>query len=456
MTPLPDLTGPIGKLRSACVADERTPGDLRRNAAYWLAVRAGIRSEFSSFRVVRKHPDSSEPSRATAPSLAALGYLFDIGADVHGERARLLRDLDEVLKRSAQTVERTGYADDPLVLAGLVLLAKKLRASEAVENLTKAAEHRSGALPITSALPLVTATGAKPRLAAIDDNNVAHMAAVTLWGLIPEAGGADILPATVLQSAPDRLVVAATLDRLPANADFGNLLVLSALEVLVGSIRQTQKQSKLMPLMNRILFLAANPASPENSHLSLDEEARDIENKLNASRHSDRFTFESKWALRPDDLQDALLRTQPVIVHFSGHGSGTPGIVLHGDRHGAEKFVTGAALKHLFAALKDNIRIVVLNACFSAEQAESIVEVIDFVVGMNASIGDRAARLFAASFYRALGFGRSVRTAFDLGVNALKLEGLTDDESLPELLVRTGVSMDATLVKDEEGDPGNP
>ena len=44
--------------------------------------------------------------------------------------------------------------------------------------------------------------------------------------------------------------------------------------------------------------------------------------------------------------------------------------------------------------------MVVLNACHSHEQAKAIVQEIDFVVGMADSIGDEAARVFAAAFYR--------------------------------------------------------
>ena len=58
---------------------------------------------------------------------------------------------------------------------------------------------------------------------------------------------------------------------------------------------------------------------------------------------------------------------------------------------------------------------------------------------MNDAIGDEAAIIFAASFYRALGFGRSVQQAFDQGKVALLLEGIPE-ENTPELLVRTGVN----------------
>ena len=77
--------------------------------------------------------------------------------------------------------------------------------------------------------------------------------------------------------------------------------------------------------------------------------------------------------------------------------------------------MTKEALVHLFRTLKDNIRLVLLNACSTRPQAEAIAETIDCTIGMRKPIGDDAAIVFAASFYRALGFGRSVKEAFELG-----------------------------------------
>ena len=57
---------------------------------------------------------------------------------------------------------------------------------------------------------------------------------------------------------------------------------------------------------------------------------------------------------------------------------------------------------------------------------------------MKRAIGDTAAITFAASFYRAIGFGRSVQDAFDQGKAALMLEGIPEDTT-PTLLVRHGV-----------------
>jgi hypothetical protein len=98
----------------------------------------------------------------------------------------------------------------------------------------------------------------------------------------------------------------------------------------------------------------------------------------------------------------------------------------------------------LFRALKDNVRVILFNACSTRPQAEALGEIIDCVVGMNKPIGDGAAIVFAASFYRAISFGRFIQEAFDLGKVALLLEGIPEDHT-PELFVREGV--DATSLR---------
>jgi len=187
--------------------------------------------------------------------------------------------------------------------------------------------------------------------------------------------------------------------------------------------------------MIRVLFFASNPDN--TSPLKLDEEIRSITEKIRASEYRDILELKSLWAVRPDDLLQALNEHKPQIVHFSGHGSVAGEIVLMDDSR-QSKPVSATALKMLFTTLKDNIRVVVLNACYSRIQAEAIIEVIDCIVGMNTTIGDRAATIFAASFYRAIGFRRSVQEAFEQGKTALLLEGIPEHD-IPELLVKPGV-----------------
>ncbi len=180
----------------------------------------------------------------------------------------------------------------------------------------------------------------------------------------------------------------------------------------------------------KVLFLAANPK--DSSPLRLDEEIRSIDLALRQAEFRDKFDIRQHWAVRVADIQGYLLRHQPDIVHFSGHGSTSSEIILE-DNYGNSQAVSPHALSRLFAVLKDNIRCVVLNACYSERQAQAIAQHIECVIGMTNSIGDQAAINFAAAFYQALGYGRNVKTAFDLGCLQIDLEGL-DEQDTPKLL----------------------
>jgi tetratricopeptide (TPR) repeat protein len=185
----------------------------------------------------------------------------------------------------------------------------------------------------------------------------------------------------------------------------------------------------------RVLFLAANPI--KKNILSLDEEIRAINEKIRMSDHRDSLDLISAWAVRPDDLLQMLNQHKPHIVHFSGHGSSDGNIVLV-DNNRNPQSVSAGVLQKLFSTLKDNIQLVVLNACYSKIQAEAITKVIDCAIGMNASFADDSAIVFAGSVYRAIGFGRSIKEAFEQGLVAVSLNSLKGEDTA-ELITRSGV-----------------
>lgn len=98
--------------------------------------------------------------------------------------------------------------------------------------------------------------------------------------------------------------------------------------------REVERQSRLQVSMPRgqltvelvqrlpeeitVLFLAANPR--DTSWIGLDEEIRLVEQKLRASEHRDAVALKAAWAVRPDDLLQALNQHRPHVVHFAGHG----------------------------------------------------------------------------------------------------------------------------------------
>ncbi len=196
----------------------------------------------------------------------------------------------------------------------------------------------------------------------------------------------------------------------------------------------------------KILFLAANPE--DTVSLRIDKEVREIKQALLQTEFRDKFDLEQEWAVRVSDLQSHLLRHKPDIVHFSGHGSRANEIILEDDFGGSHK-VSEQALSQLFAVLKDNIRCVVLNACYSEKQARAIAQHIDCVVGMSQAIGDEAAISFAVAFYQALGYGKNVQTAFELGCVQIHLENLKEQDT-PKLLSLKMNPQEVIFVNEEE------
>ncbi len=213
----------------------------------------------------------------------------------------------------------------------------------------------------------------------------------------------------------------------------------------------------------RVLFLVSNPLG--ENWLAVDEESRAIAAKIRLTELRDAIEIIPAWAVRPHDLQQFLLQHKPRIVHFSGHGTQRaptesapagalssvrdmkvrhPGQVEHllmTGEGGQVQPMSKAVLVHLFGALKNDVQLVLLSACHSERIAEALAQVIPYAIGMRETISDDAAIVFAAAFYQALGYGRTIREAFDLGKNALMNLPMPEDH-VPQLFWR-----------DDRGDP---
>lgn len=88
------------------------------------------------------------------------------------------------------------------------------------------------------------------------------------------------------------------------------------------------------------------------------------------------------------------------------------------------------------------MRCVVLNSCYSEQQARAIAQEIDCVLGMSHVIGDQAAISFAAGLCEAIGYGEDVKVAFDLACIRLQSEW-PGEQTTPNLVA---VNVDPTKV----------
>lgn len=159
----------------------------------------------------------------------------------------------------------------------------------------------------------------------------------------------------------------------------------------------------------KILFLAANPT--DQARIQTDLEHRILKAELERGRGRDKFQFlPPQFAVTIPELLRAM-NDKPNIVHFSGHGE-TEGILITTDSNNAQ-MIPLAALQRLFKPLKGIVQIIVLNACYSAEQAKALSTFGTYVVGHNLPIADRAAISFSKGFYNGLGEGKPFEEAFN-------------------------------------------
>jgi hypothetical protein len=186
----------------------------------------------------------------------------------------------------------------------------------------------------------------------------------------------------------------------------------------------------------RILVLSANPWS--TGRILAAEETREIFERIQEGPYRDQFELHRHGAVRPIDLQRLLLTYEPQIVHFSGHGSLSQRILLNGT-HGRAQALDQRGLTDVLAFYNNHVRLVLLNACFTMAQARSISQEVDYSIGTARPIGDKVSVAFAGAFYRAIGFGKSVREAFKSATAELALTKMPRSRGI-HLFVRKGLN----------------
>jgi len=193
----------------------------------------------------------------------------------------------------------------------------------------------------------------------------------------------------------------------------------------------------------RILFVSANPR--DTVQLQLIKECNNIRDRITFSEYGTQFDFDQRHEVSVSEMDKILLDYKPQVLHFSGHGN-SDGIIVFQDSKGTAENTTVKALSDLFKIVNGDIKmtqdikikLVFLSACYSEKQAKSISEYVDCVIGMSHAVTDEAARIFAESFYQAIGYGKSVKIAFDLACNQIARLSMSEDQT-PRLLCRPGI-----------------
>lgn len=196
-------------------------------------------------------------------------------------------------------------------------------------------------------------------------------------------------------------------------------------------MRAIKQQGASEKTVTKVLILASAPKDADR--LRLDVEARDLKEKLRAVVHKVvAIEVVNEWAVRVDQIQDALFNEKPQVLHFSGHGD--VGILLFEDREGNAAPVDAKAFGDLIGLHSGSIECVILSACFSEDVANAVRAHVRWVIGCDQSIADDAAIAFARAFYRALANGEGYEKAFRYARNEIALNGMSAEADKYKLL----------------------
>lgn len=195
-----------------------------------------------------------------------------------------------------------------------------------------------------------------------------------------------------------------------------------------GYTVKTPKKNYNNQRKTKILFLSANPVS--TTRLRVDAEVSRVDEALKSSQFRSRFDLENKGAVRLDTFSTLILENDPAIIHFSGHAD-KEGIALE-DREGQTKVLANNAIDEIFKLFKNRVKCVVLNACYSENQAKIISKHGIYVVGMNDEINDDVAINFSVGFYLGIVNGKDPVFSYNFARTKILAEN-TSSSSIPVL-----------------------
>lgn len=197
--------------------------------------------------------------------------------------------------------------------------------------------------------------------------------------------------------------------------------IVNSIKLGVSYIQSNKKEKTKIETQQKVLLLTSNPKNTQQ--LNLNQEVMGIKKLLRRSDLRKHYDIELSLDVTKDELLETLLQEKPAFVHFSGHGLGENGLLFYGEDGKAVK-ASGQGLANLFRLFSKYIRCVLLNACYSQEQAEIISMHIPYVIGTDNAISDSRAIAFSKGFYAAIFNGEDIETAFDMAMAHVDFQNL--------------------------------
>ena len=167
-----------------------------------------------------------------------------------------------------------------------------------------------------------------------------------------------------------------------------------------------------------ILFIACDRGL---NQLQVPNEYDAIQGALHACKHREIISLGNPILAATRGKLAEAYRQRPRIVHFAGHGNKRSLSII--ENHGVianEIPLDADQLCEMLKTMEKRVRLCVLNACESTKLAQRLVQVgaVDYAVGWPAQVPDSVAIAFSRTLYGALGDGRTVADAVNVGIVA--------------------------------------
>ena len=173
--------------------------------------------------------------------------------------------------------------------------------------------------------------------------------------------------------------------------------------------------------------------SKKSSTLDLENSYQTLSKSLKTFIAKDIVRFSKSLSINTSNIFDILLKQKPHIFHFSGKQDG--GDIRITDENNHVTTISDIELAGFLTSFGDNIKLAIIDTCYSYNCAKSISDVVDFSIGVKDSIYDVDADKYFKVFYNALCSGFSIKDSIGQASASLKFKG-TPSKEIPVLFCK--------------------
>lgn len=249
--------------------------------------------------------------------------------------------------------------------------------------------------------------------------------------------GVSLLPSLVEKNIPIIIVsnnrdVNVTFETAKRGADgyldknnYNALNWISQINNVIRNHKKPDSYSITTETKKILSYLSASPSDLDDS-----QEYTSIESEINGGKFRENFDIKLKLKMTKKDFSRSLLSHSSNIIHISTHGDRDGNIYFQ--RRNDEDTMRCQGFCDMIVANITGVECIVLSICHSKRHLDILKNKIEernenqaelqpiCIIGVNGTIKDRAANIFAETFYQSLSEGTSYQKAFEIGKAQLR------------------------------------